>query len=205
MNIGITTSFVVGGLLLLSILQMNLTVNNDAAATTMQIAAKNQVQAITQTLTADFNRMGYNVNSSKQVILNFKSNKITFRGDIDESHPGVETITWNFTNGNYKATDNPDDHKLIRTGSVSAGSGSKPLTYPAVSFKLTPYNWQHVDLSDSTQKVIKEQTEQIKIEVLCESPEAILANGPDGKKVYGRSFWQQTIIPPSLHIWNLKQ
>lgn len=194
MNLGMTTSFIIGGLLLLSILHMTFTVQSNSMQTTLQSISKKQVQTISQVITADFKRMGYGVNQSQpveDVIHSISSDKISFEADIDDN--GItETITWEFTNTKYTSSANPNDYKLIRTGPVSPTSGSVETTYPATSFDFTYYN---IEGNVTTNR---SEVDRIKIEVVCESPQKIaVTNGDD---IFGRSFWQRTIVPPSVHL-----
>ena len=194
MNLGITTSFIVGGLLLLSIMHMTFTVQSNSTQTTLQSISKNKVQAISQTISADFQRMGYGVDLGDpvdDVIHSISSDKISFEADLhDDGSP--ETITWEFTNTEYSESQNPNDYELIRTGPVSSGSGSVESTYAVTSFNLTYYE------DDGTVTTNKSEVDRIKIELVCESPQKITVS--DGDDIFGRSFWQRTIVPPSIHI-----
>lgn len=201
MNIGITTSFVVGGLLLLSILQMTFTVGSNATETTLQLMAKENIRTISQTLNNDFSRMGYIQagNSITGDVINNSSNstKIIFQADIDNSTPGAETITWEFlnsTSGEYSSSPNPNDYQLKRTGPVSSGNVDDTI-YPVVDFKLTYFDRNGNDITSSGNK---ENVRKIKVEVLTESPDAISTK--NGTKRYGRSHWSRTITPPSLQF-----
>lgn len=192
MNLSIITSFVVGGLLLLSILHMNFTVSNDSMQTTVQMVSKNRLQAVTQTLTADLQRMGFGVPPGDPVINSMSAEKISFQANLD----GTErTIIWEFRNtSHYTASTNPNDYELVRTGPISAGS-VQSITYPVVSFKLTYYDIQDNETNSPA------DVDYIKASVVVESPDAV--SNVQGVQTYGRSFWQQTIVPPSLHIRKL--
>lgn len=192
MNAGIVTSFLIGGLLLLSILQMNFTVNSNAAQTTLQIVTKNNMQAITTTLTSDLGRMGHNVDSGVQVVDNSSnSEKITFQADIDGT---VRTITWEFKDDTeFSESANPNDYQLVRTGPVSTGN-VQTTVYAAVHFNVTYFD------ADGNTTGDMGEVKQINIELLSESPEAIGQNSSSDSDVYGRSFWQKTIVPPSMQF-----
>lgn len=192
MNFGIVTSFLIGGLLMLSILQMNFTVNTNAAQTTLQIVSKNHMEAITRTLDGDLGRMGYNVDAGEQVISSSSGpKKISFQADIDGT---VSTITWEFKDTDeFTASANPNDYKLLRTGPVSTGN-VQTTVYPAVHFKLTYYD---LDGNITTDYGL---AKQIKVELMSESPEAIMRNTSSDGEAYGRTFWQKTIVPPSIQF-----
>jgi hypothetical protein len=197
MNIGITTSFIVGGLLLLSILHMNMAVSNNSMQTTMQMTSKNYTKAVSETIAADVQRMGFQVAGEevRDVILIAESDRIQFKTDLDDDG-SVETITWELTSTEFSKSSNPDDYELVRTGPVKAGGAvNAKSVYPVTSFEVTYYDTRHQDLGSSPDI---EDIDQIGIEIITESPEPITMNG--GKKSYGRSFWQRTFVPPSLHI-----
>ena len=201
MNLGITTSFIVGGLLLLSILQMTFTVGSNATETTLQLMAKQNLRTISQTLNSDFNRMGYiqagNSITSQIIDNSSNSTRITFQADIDNSTPGAETIIWKFrksTSGEYDSSPNPNDYQLVRTGPVSPGNIDDTI-YPVVDFELTYLDQNGNDITSSGNK---ENVRKIKVEVLTESPDAISINNDNRR--YGRSHWSRTITPPSLQF-----
>lgn len=172
MNIGITTSFLVGGLLLLSILHMNFTVSSNSTEATLQLVAKNRMMAVTETMTADFGRMGYNVPANQDVIISSSPQDITFQADVDDDG-STETISWIF---------NSNDSTLVRTGPVSSGGPSEEMTYPVSDFELQIQG-----------------NSRIQVKVECMSPEPISHN-PNGNDVYARSLWQKTFAPPSLQF-----
>jgi hypothetical protein len=197
MNIGITTSFIVGGLLLLSILHMNMAVSNNSMQTTMQMTSKNYTKAVSETISADVQRMGFQVAGEEiqDVILKAESDEIQFKTDLDDDG-SVETITWELTSDKYSKSSNPNDYELVRTGPVSAGGPvDAKSVFPVVSFEVTYFDTRNQPTSTI------EDIDQIGIEIVTESPEAVTTNG--GNKNYGRSFWQRTFVPPSLHIRQL--
>jgi hypothetical protein len=172
---------------------MNFAFSNNSMQTTLQVVAKNRAQTISQTLTADFKRMGYGVAGSQvtDVITTLEdSTKISFEADLDNDGT-PESITWHYqVNTKYTASANPDDYVLTRT------VGSETYTYPAVSFKFTFYDSGYNPTSTIA------DVSRIGVEVVCESSEAISTG--NGQEQYGRAFWQRTIIPPSIHIRQLQ-
>lgn len=196
MNLSIITSFAVGGLLLLSILQMNFTVSSNSAQTAMHIVSKNRMQAVSETVKADFQRMGFGVagpNVSDVITSINGSSGITFQSDLDDNGT-TETISWQFTNTPYSASVNPNDTTLVRT--VTSASGTETYNYPAVSFDLTYYD------NNNTETTTVNNIDHVKIEIVCESPDPISTTS--GNSEYARSFWQRTIVPPSVHIRNMQ-
>lgn len=194
MNIGITTSFIIGGLLLLSILHMNITVSNNSMQTTMQMTSKNYTKAISETISADVQRMGFQVSGEeiRDVILKAESDEIQFKTDLNDDG-SVETITWEMTSDEFSKSSNPNDYELVRTGPVKAGGPvDAKSVFPVVSFEVTYFDTRNQPTSTI------EDIDQIGIEIVTESPEAVTING--GNKNYGRSFWQRTFVPPSLHL-----
>lgn len=194
MNLGMTTSFIIGGVLLLSIMHMTFTVQSNSTQTTLQSISKKQIRTISQTITADIKRMGYGVDQSEpvsNVLHSISSDKISFEADIDDNGL-TETITWEFTNTKYTGSPNPNDYELVRTGPVSPTSGSVKTTYSATSFNLTYYD------AEENVTTNRSEVDRIKIEVVCESPERIAVN--NGDDIFGRSFWQHTIVPPGIQI-----
>jgi len=87
MNLGLITSYIIAALLLLSILAMNLNVQNSSAELTITQMTKNRLINITTMLNDDLPNMGYDVDKSSQesmgsILLDADDNRIEFYRNI---------------------------------------------------------------------------------------------------------------------------
>lgn len=194
MNIGVVTSFAIGGLLLLSILHMNMTVSNNSMHTTQQLISKNKMQTVVDVISADIQRMGHGVAASDPIINSIGQDRISFQAQINGQ---MREIVWDFRESEpYTASPNPDDYKLVRKD-ISASGNVETLTYPAISFELDYFDTNH-----SQTNTISE-VDQIEITFVSESANKLPQDG--GEELYARSFWEKTFVPPSLHIRNISR
>jgi hypothetical protein len=82
MNFGIITSFVIGGLMLLSILAFNMNMSASTQETTLTTITQQKMNAIVDVLSYDLNRVGYNNNDAvvfNKPILIGNDNEIEFQ------------------------------------------------------------------------------------------------------------------------------
>lgn len=63
MNTGIITSFVIGGILLLAILQFQTRIAKNSTEITLDVTSKNQIETLRRIISHDFNRIGFGENS----------------------------------------------------------------------------------------------------------------------------------------------
>lgn len=196
MNIGLITSFLVGGILLLSLLVFNNSVMNSTAETTITISTQIKVDALVDVLQNDLSRLGYNTGTADNFIT-FQSNTLEFKGDIfdnDETRDlDYDVVEWKLTSTRATATKNPNDYILTRTWDPDPFvAGNEEVTNFYVSrlaFKY--YNAQGNITNDRS--VIK----QIEIELIYESDEPYYLN-PKGDPQYYRTIWKRTIVPNNL-------
>ncbi|NGP87821.1 hypothetical protein [Fodinibius halophilus] len=191
MNAGITTSFIVGGLLLLAMLQFSGKVFQNSAEITLDMNNKNQVVTIRHMLEHDFSRIGLGTNSS---INSFSPpNRINFTADIAGNGP--RTIVWNFQeNAPVNSTSNPNDRKLIRTGPVDSTPGNANTQFAVVDFSITAFS-DHIGKDTTT---TTNDIKSILVEVVYESPEAIARDANEAH--YSRSTWRKLFVPGNLNF-----
>ena len=114
MNIGLTTSFIVAGVLMISILGMNLSLSISSTKLTMEQITKQRANTISEILNKDIPNIGSDVNQHiDSPIKDAQTTKIEFQSNIDNTG-SVETIVWEFTDTDVSGTSNPDDKILVR-------------------------------------------------------------------------------------------
>jgi hypothetical protein len=193
MNFGITTSFVVGGLLLLAMLHLNSQVLQNSAEITLNAKDKSEVETIRQIITQDIKRIGFGNNSS---IATFNPpHFINFRADVYGQ--GTSQIIWHFQeNVQVNKTTNPDDRILKRNGPIDSSGGSKPTNFHVVDFSMTGYS----DAQGTNVTTDRNEIRSIRVKIVTESPEPL--NRANGQNYYPRTVWEKLIVPTNLQFGN---
>lgn len=190
MNIGITTSFIIGGLLLLAMLQLNFRMLQNSTEVTMDLNNKNHIETIRKFIKQDFSRIGFGENSK---IKSFNPpHFINFSADVFDQ--GTAEVIWHFKeNVDIKDTSNPNDRRLQRNGPIDSSGGSKPTKFRVVNFSITGYS----DFQGTVETTDKEEIKSLRINVVYESPEPIGSNSN-----YSKVVWEKLIVPKNLQIDN---
>ena len=195
MNVGVVTSFAVGGLLLITMLTLNNRVYQSSQETTLNMMAKNNLNTAAQLITNDFQRIGHNYWGGSPAVVSADSNRIQFRGDVNEGDNFTSTMNiWNWDTGDpVTSTSNPNDFYLKRTGPVDKNNMGV-IEIPVVHFEVIPYDGNNNAFPALTQLI-----RRVEVEVICESPEpsGTLANGDP---YYMRVVWKKTFYPDNLQF-----
>ena len=113
MNVGLTTSFIIAGILMLSILSMNTSISHSSTELTLDQITQRKANTISEILKHDISNIGYKENDAiDHSIKDAKEDKIEFESDIDRDGT-VETITWHYTT-TASNSKNPNDYVLVR-------------------------------------------------------------------------------------------
>lgn len=200
MNVGIMTSFIVGGLLLVSILTLNNQVMQQTTNATMDLMVKKKLDDITDLVINDFNNIGHYYGPRNTPIEKYTSSEFIFWGQVYEDSTGV----WDLTNtkvtyminlaDKVASTANPNDFYVTRKverisgGAVQETHISKLLV---VHFELTYYNGN--DTAPAQAFLLR----SVEVEIICESPEPISFNR-NSSPVYQRVFWKKRFYPENL-------
>lgn len=202
MNIGLVTSYIVAGIILLSMLMMNLRVSNSSAELTMTQITRERVASIADMLIDDIPNMGYSDNKkTDDIILEANSSKIRFMRKINRHGSGsAKEIVWEFLDDEeVSSTKNPDDKVLARI----VDSDTTKIHLGVTHFKLwyfgehglsrKPEDNEHLETPVSDLSEIK----QIYVELEVQSPEQIMS-GLSGNGRYIRSVWEKRFSPGNI-------
>ena len=201
MNSGITISFIIGGLLLVSILAFNNRVSQYSSNSTLDLAVKNRIETIAELITNDFQKIGYNLPSNTKPFVIVQEQKVQFKADtfFDDNRP-FSQIQWEFhTNKPYTDSSNPNDYELTRADNATTGFGNSEIVFPATFFKI--------EYMDSNGNIIanlpadKDLIRQVRVEIICESTESASVNN-SGEPIYPKAVWSKTFYPPNLQYQN---
>jgi hypothetical protein len=178
MNMGLITSFVIGGMMLLAMVALSSRITENAGNTSLDLMAKSNVSTITEIIQNDFRRIGFGVPGT--AITAMSGNDITFQTTFNTD--STLTIRWHYDlTDSVTATDNPDDRPLYRIidGEVSD-----------ISLVITDFNLTYLD-ADGDETAVPADVRSIRVRVTCASPV-----GYDG--YFGLGYWEGVITPRSL-------
>lgn len=206
MNAGLLTSYIVAGILIISIISMNNSVTNSSSEISFSQTTREKLSSISETFANDIQKIGFNRTAKTETILQVANNhKIKFHSNIDNSTDNsVEVVTWEFTTSEVTSTSNPNDYVLMRTV-VDKGTGSieeeTPIELGVTEFNIAYYNNYGAPISDSLSTPLdsgtRDQVKQFYIKLKLESPQKIY-NGPHGEGRYISSVWEKRFSPPNL-------
>ncbi len=179
MNLGMVTSTVIGGLLLLGILTLNTRMASESDYSTMNQITKSNIGAVADFVEYDFRKVGYNASDPK--IITADSTEFVFKADIDDN--GTEDqIRWEYTTNGVSATKNPDDRLLVRV----MNGDQTDITRGVTDFDLTYYDKENKETNTPT------DVSDIEVFIEVQSPAPI-----DGE--YITTSWQKRFAP-----WNIQ-
>jgi hypothetical protein len=184
MNFGITISFIVGGLLMISLLTMNNNVMRHSYQFTADIMEKNQVDNLRQLITNDMRRFGLGDGAD---LLNFSDNHIRFRARVNGQN---QVISWRIMPGNnFNIPTNPALKGLRRQGPFE-NQNNTMFDFPVKRFEVFAFS----DENGTQPTSDKSQVRSILIELEVESLQPI-GNNPDGSPYYSSSSWSNLFRP----------
>ncbi len=192
MNAGIITSFVIGGILLISILVFNQQVLMNNQELTLNSVSQGSINDIVEVLTNDFNRIGFNSGTANP-FSQIDSDNIAFLADaFDTDNYGVTTIRWYFDKTDpVTSTSNPNDYYLKRTGPITSNTYGT-LKFPVVDFKLSYFSATG-SVTNNTSIVKK-----IEVELIVESGEPFHVNS--STENYPRNVWKRIFVPNNINL-----
>ena len=177
MNLGIITSFIVGALLLLSLVAWSARVSQNSSLVTMNQMTKQYLESISTTINSDLRNLGQGVGATP--IVSADSNRIVFRY---ATASGTQTVTWFWNLSEpLTGTTNPNDFLLTRTVNE---------TNTEIRFGVSRFNLTYFD-STGSETLTPANIRRIRAEILVQSTE------PYGIE-YARSFWEADISPRAL-------
>lgn len=197
MNLGLVTSFIVGGVIMISILAMNMSVSQSSVELTLNQMNKVKLNDVAEIISHDIPKIGYNRKELTPVLIEeADSNIIVFYSNIDNSlDESVERITWQLTDQEVASTDNPNDFRLMREvdgvqNFIDLGVTRFRLSYYSTAGGDTP---MALPVTGSDLNDIK----QIRVEVMVESAMPMNHN-VQSTGDYLKSAWEKRFSPINL-------
>ena len=206
MNIGIITSYIVAGIILLSLLMMNMRVSNSSAEITLTQITRDKALAVTDLLYYDIPNMGYDkLDKTPQVITIADSSRIQFYRKIDRFSIGdPELITWELTSDPIPETPNPNDRVLLRRVESGGIEEVTEIRTGVTKFKLWYFDEHGLSTLPSSGEFMPtpitgaylDSVKQIYVTLELQSAEPLRINSNNQR--YIRSAWEKRFSPNNL-------
>jgi len=208
MNLGLITSYIIAALLLLSILAMNLNVQNSSAELTITQMTKNRLINITTMLNDDLPNMGYDVDKSSQesmgsILLDADDNRIEFYRNIQSDlTKDPDRVIWELLDESPPNANNLNVKTLIRVV-IDGNTGVPDTTHirsGVTHFELRYYNTVGSILTDNMPSPVTiGDVKQIHLRLELQADEKLYNRASsDGR--YVRSVWEKRYTPPNLQF-----
>lgn len=215
MNLPMVTSYILAGILLFSIVMVNLNLSNSGAELTLTQVTRDHVDMATDILNDDITNMGYDLEQPTDTILTVAdTKKIQFyrnlcrdpkRDSATMNCEDPERITWEFLEDMKPTSSKNENHgTLIR---IVEEQGVAPDTTKIragiTGFNVRYYKAHGENLEDSLSTPVQpfdlDQIRQLYIELEMQSNERLSRNrGSEGS--YKRSVWEKRFSPRNLEI-----
>ncbi len=205
MNMGLVTSYVIGGILLIGILALNMSMSNSSTELTLTETTREKATGVQEMITHDIQKMGFNRNSkTSPVLVEADNQKIAFRSNIDNSSDNsVELITWEFTS-TAVGNGSPNAYVLKRTvEDVDTGS---IISETPIRLGVTNFNIKYLDeygqpvsnhMATPVASSDLNNIRQLYITLELQSTAKVYNNaGDDGRFI--RTIWEKRFSPPNL-------
>lgn len=192
MNLGLTTSFIVAGILLLSILTMNMNLSQSSTQLTMRQITETKSNTINEILGKDIPNIGYKeVGAISSPIKDAQEGKVEFEGDIDNDG-SEETVIWDY---------NSSDNTLTRD------VGGTETTFKNVSnFEIEYFDSNRNSISPSLISTLlggaqseRDKIRFIDISYTLQSKEKVGGLGSSNPE-YIEVTWQKQFTPLNLRL-----
>lgn len=193
MNVGLMTTFVVGGLFMISMLAFNQQLVTGSQEFMLSTISQDYLDEVVTVLSNDFNRIGYNTGIAVP-FTTLQTNNIIFQADAyDNDSYGATNIRWYFdTSDPVNVTENPNDYYLKRVGPITANTYGT-IKFPVTVFKLTYYS------ADGTPTFDKNSVKKIEVQIISESSDAYTV-GNGSEEFYPKNVWKRIFVPNNINL-----
>ncbi len=193
MNIGLITTFVIGGIFMISMMMFNQQLASGSQEFLLSTINQDYLDDVVTVLSNDFNRIGYNTGVAIP-FTTLEDDNILFQADAyDNDTYGATNIRWYLdTTDPVTSTDNPNDYYLKRVGPVSASSYGT-IKFPVTLFKLKYY------ASNGSVTNDKNSVKKIEVQIMAESGSPYTV-GRNSEDFYPRSVWKRIFVPNNINL-----
>ncbi|MEX0995053.1 MAG: hypothetical protein WD599_05950 [Balneolaceae bacterium] len=196
MNLGLTTSFIIAGMLMLIIAVFNIRMSRHATDLTLHEMSKTHTEAVYEMILYDFKKIGYDNyeigDGPVNPIQTADTNTISFEAKLDQdpaSNPS--TVTWELINSTPSGSNNPNHRILERR--ISGEETTQ------IGIGITRFELKYLDEEGNETA----NTSDIRsIEVIVETQPREGVAMPGGVTRYPVSQWRKIIVPHNLSVNN---
>jgi len=182
-DIQLAGSFLIGGMVLLTILSMNIEILETSSINSLGTMAQENVMEIAAILDYDFKKIGHMVPRTTSALLSISDSTISFRSDIDQDTI-IDTVAYRVGSpSETSSTDNPNDRYLYR----SINGTEYDVALGITSWELDYFN----ENMGATSAVDSVRIIQISLEV---------GTMFGYNENYGRASWSSQIAPKNLGV-----
>ena len=194
MNLGLATTYIIGGLMLISILAYNYSLYNSTVETTSSVITQAKLDNIVSILQNDLNRIGYDRGNSEAFVM-AEDSAVIFRGNIfdNDGSDDFDLVEWAITSDPDTNTTNPNDFILIRKWNQTPSIPANEIEF---EYSVRDFEISYYDISGNVPAQM-EDIVQVEIELLVESNEPYLTK-KDGTELYYRTYWKRRIVANNL-------
>lgn len=179
MNLSLISSFIIGTILLLSLVKINIGLVQNSMDSMNDQMTKANIDNIVDVLTHDFVKIGYGVSGNSLVTATVST--IAFNSDLDNDG-APELVSWSFdTSQPVTESPNPDDYLLTR----SVNGVETPIKLGVVKFELKYFDASRVETFDFN------SIRRVEVTLVCEGVQPV-----NGK--YMVTAWEKAFVPMSI-------
>jgi hypothetical protein len=179
MNVSLVTGFIIGGMLMLSLMALNNRISQNTGMVVLQQISQQRIDAIAEIVSSDFRKIGQG-GSGQNAITNFTENTLTFTTSFD----GIvlNTISWVFdTTATIERTPNLNDRMLLR---IENGDSTR------IDMGVTQFTMNYFD-SDGNIPATRNDIRRIQVQLMVEGDAAY------GNEI-SRLFWESNFTPRAI-------
>jgi len=194
MNLGLTTSFIIGGLLMIAIVSLNIRMGQNSADITLHSMSQSHVSDISGIIKFDFPKIGYDTDAPiDNPIQVAEKHKIQFQSNLHNTAGGsIQTVTWSLGADAIPGSDNTKLRTLTRT----IDGDSQDINLGVSRFDLLYFKkGNSTPLSFPIAPSDREDINRIEVILEVESKE-----GTGKNNSYTTSSWRKIFRPPNLNI-----
>jgi len=206
MNLALVTSYIIAGMLTLSLIMMNLRVSNNSTELTLTQITRQHMVDVTEILNDDISNMGYDVDQKSSQILTYASDdEIRFYRNIQNDPSRLpELVTWKFFPGDSVATAKNPNLRVLRRIVDDPNSGTQEVTEiesGVTRFELKYYEKRGENLANNMTPPgsgsAVSDIKQIYVVLEMQSKEPVILN-PNSDDRYVRSVYEKRFTPANL-------
>lgn len=192
MNLGLVTSFIIAGLLMMTIVTLNMRMGQHSADITLHTMSQTYVSTISDIIQYDLTKVGYDVDGPiSNPILIADETEIQFLSNL-ENDGTIRTVTWQLSSTQLPGSSNPRHRNLKRI----VDGDETDISLGVSRFQIFYYLPGQPDpLTFPISAADREEINRIEVILEVEPRE-----GTGRNNQYTTSSWRKVFTPPNLNL-----